>query len=478
MRTKHLFTLCLLSFSFLFFQNCQVTPENPETANADVNAAEALAEMAKQMVAPPMENLDVQFNNFKVQPSEAKVLELDNGTSIEIPENAFVDAKGNPVTEPVNIQYREFHNAAELLASGIPMEVIKENGQKEIMQTAGMFEMGGTTNSGERVFIADDKEVKVNMASHVDGDYPFWRFDPDRGNWEELGMNTPTPNPKKAAAKKALKEMESGEFASMKAPLKPVKFDKKKPALNFDINFDNFPELKQMKGIVWQYSGSNEKLNPVNNKWIFKEQWDFVKLEDSDKVNEFNMVLTNEDKNFVIPVCASQKGKDFDKAMEKFKEQAIAYRDYVENRTAKKEFLKAQANFVRSFAINRFGIHNYDLLIKQPNAVRLLANFDFGQLPSHVKKMVPVYLVTGDNRSIVAFPYENWNRFIFSPDMENKLIAVLPGNKLATFSQRDFFDNQDEMVRRNNGDFTFKMKVHDREVKTISDIQDILNGMS
>ncbi|MCR9286657.1 MAG: hypothetical protein NXI23_04615 [Bacteroidetes bacterium] len=478
MRTSQLINLCLLSFSALFFQNCQITPENTETAKAEVNAQALVEEIAKLAVAPPMENLDVKYNNFQVSPTESKILELKNGTSIEIPENAFVDANGNPVTESVQIQYREFHNAAELIASGIPMEVIKENGQKELMQTAGMFEMEGKTNKGERVFIAEDKEVKVNMASHIEGEYPFWYFDHERGNWEEMGTNTPTPNPKREAAELALTQMEKSEFATMKAPIKPIKFDRKKPALNFDINYDNFPELKQMRGIVWQYSGTKSKLDPVNNKWIFKEQWDFVKLEASDKVNQYNMVLTNADKNFVIPVCPSQKGKDFDKAMKEFQTSAAEYREYVENKTAKKEFLEAQAKFVRSFAVNRFGIHNYDILIKRPNAVRLMANFDFGKFPGHVKKMIPVYLVTGQDRSIVAFPYESWDRFVFSPEMENKLIAVLPGNKLATFSQREFFDQKEAMVRRNNGSYDFKMTIHDQEVKTINDIQHILNGMS
>ena len=475
MRTKQLLNLCLLSISVFLLQNCQVTPENADTAKADINATEVLETMAKQSVAPPMETIDVPYNNFEFNPAEAKVLELPNGTSIEIPENAFVDADGNPVTEPVQIQYREFHNASEIVASGIPMEVLKEGGEKEWMQTAGMFEMEGETANGDRVYIAEEKSVKVNMASYQDGEYPFWFFDREKGNWDELGVNQPTPNPNIAKAEKALAQSGNSEAAKMKAPVKPVKFDKKKPALNFDINYDNFPELKQMKGLVWQYSGTKDRLNPVNNKWIFKEQWDFVKLEASDKVNEYNMVLTNANKNFVIPVCPSRKGKHFDKAMADFQAKAEEYREYVENKTAKKQFLVAQAQFVRSFDVERFGIYNYDILMKRRGAVRLLANFDFGQeMPLHMKKMIPVYLVTGDGRSVVAFPYERWDQFIFDPNMSNKLIAVLPGNKLATFTQRDFIDQRDAIEKRNRGTYDFKMNIADKEIKSVADIQHVL----
>ncbi|NJN77433.1 MAG: hypothetical protein HC803_03155 [Saprospiraceae bacterium] len=61
----------------------------------------------------------------------------------------------------VDISYREFHDAAAIIASGIPMT--NSEGDK-YMETAGMFEINGSQN-GQEVGIADDKEIEVKMGS-------------------------------------------------------------------------------------------------------------------------------------------------------------------------------------------------------------------------------------------------------------------------------------------------------------------------
>ncbi len=466
---------CLVCLSFFIFQNCQNT-SNVETAAASADAGVQSEDLALQNILPPLEEIDVEFNSFEVQPTQAQTIEMENGSSIEIPANSFVDSKGNPISEPVKVHYREFHNAAQIMASGIPMEVIGENGEKAWMQTAGMFEMQATTKSGSEVFISEDKPVNVNMASYEDGEYPFWYFNPEKGNWEELGTNNPTPNPKMLKLEQESALSAKAEIPSQ--PAKPVKFDKSKAALNFNINYENFPDLKQMKGMVWQYAGDDAKADPVNNKWIFKEPWDYANLEAGDKPNQYQIVLSNSEKTFVIPAVPSRKGKHFEKAMKEFQKQSMEYKSYVENKTAQREMMQTQAEFVRSFSVQNLGIYNYDILIKRQGTIQVMADFDFGNLPSHVKKMIPVYLITGEGRSVVAFPRENWDRFVFDPQMANHLIAVLPGNKLATFSNNDFQDERNNLEMANKGDYVFKMQIHDQEVKSIEDIQHVLNVMS
>ena len=128
MKTRFsLILVFLFSLSFLF-HNCSSENASSTNSTSEISKMETTSEFAKQNIAPPLEAVDVAFKNFEIKNGEAQTFQLENGTSIEIPANAFVDANGQPVTSTVNIGYREFHNAAEILASGIPMKAV-HNGQ-------------------------------------------------------------------------------------------------------------------------------------------------------------------------------------------------------------------------------------------------------------------------------------------------------------------------------------------------------------
>ena len=65
------------------------------------------------------------------------------------------------------------------------------------MQTAGMFEMTGSQN-GQEIFVRDDKNIQVNMASYEKGDdYDFFRLDQKKCNWNKKGTAKPKINKEK-----------------------------------------------------------------------------------------------------------------------------------------------------------------------------------------------------------------------------------------------------------------------------------------
>ena len=468
MKTRFLlFSTLILSFSFLF-QNCSSETSTTEATSTLSETTSENVELTKQSIAPPIQGVDVGFNSFEIKTSKSQTLKLDNGTSIEIPENAFVDANGNIITESVNVNYREFHDAASVLLSGIPMKA-SFNGVDGDMQTAGMFEIQATSNNQE-VFLADGKDITVNMASNVDGDnYDFWLFDKEKGDWDNKGVTAPKPNLKKQEAKSALAKLNK-----IQAPAKPVKFDKTKPVLNFDINVESFPELKEMKNIFWQYAGKGE--NPQNAKWIFQEKWATADIKKGKKGNDYVLVLKSDNRNFSTTVCASQSGKEFEKSLETYDQQMKEYKATAMSKDEKTNFMKRQADFIRSMKINKMGIYNYDILLKNDENLLFAANFDFGS-NSKVNSKVNVYLITNDSRSVVAFPYAQRDRFGINPNVDNRLIAILPNNKIATFSQQDFDDYIDD-IREANGDaYTFKMKVEDAPVNKVGDLQQAIAAL-
>ena len=468
----------LLLSAFLFFQ-CSGSGSN-QNAATDVstsNASDMAARLAtatvrpdKYAVAPPFENTktNVAPTLHLVQPDQSSTLTLSTGTTIEIPASVFVTTEGQPVTAPVEIRFREFHNAAQIIASGIPMKVRGEGGHEDWMQTAGMFEIEGSSQ-GKAVKIADGKSVTVHLASKVSGEYPVWYFDETAGNWQQQGINKPKPTP---ALQPLVREVAALRSATARKPIAPLAFDQSKPSLDFKLDIKEFPELRSLRNIVWQYAGNDPQLDPANNRWIRKTQWAEAKLEATEKPREYLLkLISNEDehgdeKNYTIPVQPSLRGKDLEQAKADYEKAFVKYQENVKILENKAAILNEQAAFRRTLAVGGFGIYNYDLLLHRSDAMAVVADFDFGDLPSEVKKLVTVYLITGEGRTIVALPFYDWSNFSYLPKQDSRLVAVLPGNRIATFSQEDFNDQRDAIAAAKGGPYVFKMTVQDAPVNS------------
>ncbi len=98
--------------------------------------------------------------NFQVKPSQAQVITAKSGNTIEIPENAFLDAKGNVVTEEVAITYKEYSDPLDILADGIDMTVMTED-STAMLESFGMFEFAAKTKSGKELFPNPAQRIEV-----------------------------------------------------------------------------------------------------------------------------------------------------------------------------------------------------------------------------------------------------------------------------------------------------------------------------
>ena len=125
------------------------------------------------------------------------------------------------------------------------------------------------------------------------------------------------------------------------------------------------------------------------------------------------------------------------------------------------------------------GIYNYDNRYFR-EATALLAAFDFGPEANHLKKETKVYLVTADNTVVVPFYGSSTQRMRYYPDVDNKLIAVLPGDLIATFSERNFKEAADELYEATLGreTYVFNMNVRSGKVESVEDLQEIINEIS
>lgn len=256
MKFQHLlFILLILSY---YLQSCQ---PSFEPINYDYSAIQA-----------PLEQVHQAAETIKVDPSAPKVVHLKSGSSLSIPKDAFVDADGNTIAGEVELQYKQFDNAAEIVASGIPMTYQSEDGQKQQLQSGGMFELKGTAN-GKPVFIAPDKSIQTSLASEQLGDYDFYYLDPtaknDQYSWEKLTNQV--------------------DIA-----------DSKKGVEAFELQFDTetTPELAALQGIQWQLADKEAAFNPnqSNNSWVLQEKWLNVALSQPQyKVNQLHFINKEKD---------------------------------------------------------------------------------------------------------------------------------------------------------------------------------------
>jgi hypothetical protein len=167
---------------------------------------------------------------------------------------------------------------------------------------------------------------------------------------------------------------------------------------------------------------------------------------------------------------------DFAQAKARYDSLTKVYEQRMAALQQKETIAAQQEMFRRSIRVQGFGIYNYDILWKKPDITPVLADFDFGPDYEGLKERITVYLVTGDNRAVVSFPYSQWKSFAYSPSSDNKLLAVLPGNRMAVFTQKDFKQHAHELAAAKGQPYRFHMRVQDNPAETLNDIESTLKA--
>lgn len=128
------------------------------------------------LVHAPVAGIDVFKSYFNVDSKKGGTLSYPSGTQILVPENAFVDANGNPVSGSVSLGYREFRDPVDIMLSGIPMDY-DSAGKTGHFVSAGMFDINASVN-GQEVFLAPGKEIDMKFAvTDTAASFNFYRLD-------------------------------------------------------------------------------------------------------------------------------------------------------------------------------------------------------------------------------------------------------------------------------------------------------------
>ncbi len=135
----------------------------------------------------PIKNAELTIEKSTVSPTEKQEVEFSSAR-LTVPSDAFLDENGALITEPVNLEYTEFMNPAQIMLSGIPMNY-DSAGVRYNFSSAGMFEINANVN-GKPVFPNPEKPIRVDMkSSSSDTDYNLYAFDEQSGQWNLLGKD-------------------------------------------------------------------------------------------------------------------------------------------------------------------------------------------------------------------------------------------------------------------------------------------------
>ncbi|MBK8926332.1 MAG: hypothetical protein IPM74_10575 [Crocinitomicaceae bacterium] len=363
---------------------------------------------------PPFENVDVPFKTYAYNSNKAMVIDFSTGSKISIPENAFEHMNGNEVSEPIEIKYREFHTATDIILSGINMKYNEGDTLDADFETAGMFEIRAYSN-GSELKLKDHKKISVNLASFKKGKFNNYKMNEKSGNWEYIGQSIVVPNEDKKTETTVEKVEESI------CDEDPVEY--KQGMDIFDLQFDplEYPEYQIFSDAMWICNGSDEDKKQLSR---YLSGFNHFTLLPSDSCNQYELAIFNHhtisENERVFNVTPVWSGKSYQRVKMEFRKKIKELNDAMENAIAAKQ----EADLWRLFEISGMGVYNCDRILEYAAlvTVNLILICEAG-----IKSF---FHITNNGTVAIKYFSTQVNNFRFDPEIRNGFLAILPGNKI------------------------------------------------
>jgi len=316
--------LCTVTYFSVFKskETKQTTYDKITTIPLQTNAQNSKSN--KAFIVPPISKLNVPYQKFKLKSEHGATLKTQSNSKIIVPKNAFVNKKGENIIGDVEIQFREFHDQADIIASGIPMKY-DSAGIQSHLESAGMIDIKGYQNN-EPVFINPKKQITVELQSTQIADkFNMYALDTVAKNWTYLHRDNSLKGLEKQdnavkennATKTIQKQIDA---IPPKIEIEKVVYSKKINAINNFIN-DQIRELKKRKKI---YMATNVYRLFISAEYLCEIIFKLIKR---DAVGTFNIGSTPSNYyNLMLSICKKNKIK-VNKIL--FKKKIIAKPQYL-----------------------------------------------------------------------------------------------------------------------------------------------------
>lgn len=300
-----------------------------------------------------VESLDFKPQTFVLNASQPNVITTNSGSKIHIPASAFVDQNGQVVTGQVDIIWQEYHTLADQIVSDINM-VYDSSGVAYPFISGGMFSIDGA-QSGRPISIADNKSVRIELASQSEQENFNFYVQDESGRWRFLENTTTRPV----------------EDVSIVAPTNvAVAQDQyNREGFIFDAqpkNLNDFDEFAEQQIVGWQTS---KKLVQREQFKIRNELAVCELSRENDSKYALNFVF--EDETISYPV------KPY--LLEDAARETVANRAVLIEKVKETEVALANENtqrLIRSAEITSFATYNWDVCARMAEPLAAHKNFE------------------------------------------------------------------------------------------------------
>lgn len=359
--------ICTVTYFTVFKNNNTKTAKNDKTntLNETKNTQNTIADK-KAFINPPSKKINVPYNSYKINSAKGGEIAHHTASKIKVPAKAFVNKAGMEIVGDVEIHYREMHDRAEIIASGIPM-TYDSAGTQYHFESAGMFDIKASQN-GEEVYLKRDKPVTVEMVSRQSADsYNQYYLDTVKQNWVVIKHDSPVmakskPPENAHAAKEApvqIKKLEQkielipvkidsvktvytkkiDKLPEPKQPSKPSKATPGKPKFELDVDYKDFPELSAFKNA--QFEVGNENTN--YSKELHSITWNSATIsEGPQKGKNYLLTLVQRQKIVKLIVYPVLTDADYAVAQSTYEKKFIEYNKLLEKKEADELKLKQE----------------------------------------------------------------------------------------------------------------------------------------
>jgi len=452
--------LGLLIFTIAGFWACQYSMEKSEVLEDNLT----LKTLANQFVS--------EDSIFNFLAEEGFQYEFTSGAQIKIPKGALIHSNGQIADGLVDLSFREFRDAVDLLSAGVQM-----NNSNAMIKTAGAFSVK-VEQSGEELFLDPTKNIEIKQACYEkDRDYDLFYLEPENHIRDSLFRVAPQINEVQVQLERKLRKMKP----RIKFPLDENYFTFNYKGI-LDVIYNNdftnvshpMTQKKMAKyGLRWSslnveefidYNGKKELAALMVWKNISRKQIpDWIKdakgtLQKIDK-NRYRLSVTDEagKKKFSTQLEAIIPLEELFSLGPGYWKQD--YNTKIDKVEAGMKQLKSMPSSFRSFRINRFGVYNWLKKSDEMEHVKIQARFEGKKYESKLLESSGIYYLSGDRKGIMYYPHSEWDTLYLFDDPEAILFSILPNQEVLVFPNNQLVEiDLDQFEKMDNPSFLFKMK--------------------
>lgn len=437
-------TLAVASSLFLFTNR----PIDNMTHPAE---APVVSETRTSCILPPLPGKDIAFTSYRISFKDGGIIEYPTGSRIIIPPSAFSKNDQSIISDSVLIRYREFHDAASIFLSGIPMNY-DSAGISRTLESAGMIEIHAFDGDQE-ITVAPQKKINICLVSqNNESRFNLYELDTIQKNWIYKGKDQIQQF---AVTEKQTAVLRSAKKQTPAVPVpeafQPVLADPQKYSFKIAYDAEMFPELAAYENMLFEVTDTGFK--PA----YFKIHWDRISLQNGSKDGEYIVNLKKKDTTIHVNAIPVFDKENYARALTTFQEKHKnaakmqaqkeaadqAKLDAVERDLSnynRNQLMHAAAGVsftsVRNFSIMQTGIFNSDFPLPPNPVVAMAKSFSVNDNTNAPLTYTTIFMMEKGKNTVFRFSKNEDLRF--NPSARKLIWTVTQKNQIAFFNPSDF----------------------------------------